>query len=77
MRDPKRIPHVLRMLEVYWETHPDLRLGQIILNATSRAEHPEPFYIEDEVLRDALKDMMVDELQETRREIERRGGREA
>ena len=35
MRDPKRIPKVLKAIERYWELHPDLRLGQIVSNAHS------------------------------------------
>lgn len=33
MRDPKRIPKILKQLGDIWLTYPDLRLGQLILNA--------------------------------------------
>lgn len=33
MRDPKRIPIILERLKIIWEKNPDLRLGQLILNA--------------------------------------------
>lgn len=33
MRDPDRIPVILGQLEQLWERYPDLRLGQLILNA--------------------------------------------
>ena len=32
MRDPERIKKILGLLQLYWEDHPDLRLGQIISN---------------------------------------------
>ena len=34
MRDPKRIPRILNLLEEYWSRYPDLRLGQIVGNFT-------------------------------------------
>ncbi len=33
MRDPERIPTIISKLEEYWLQNPDLRLGQLILNA--------------------------------------------
>jgi hypothetical protein len=36
MRDPARIPKVLAALQAYWDKHPDLRLGQIIVNLSPR-----------------------------------------
>jgi hypothetical protein len=32
MRDPARIPQVLKAIDIYWSMHPDLRLGQILYN---------------------------------------------
>lgn len=32
MRDPKRIPKVLKELGKIWKKYPDLRLGQLLLN---------------------------------------------
>jgi hypothetical protein len=32
MRDPARIPKILARLQVVWEDHPDMRLGQLIEN---------------------------------------------
>lgn len=32
MRDPNRIPEVLKALSAYWYQHPDLRLGQLLGN---------------------------------------------
>ena len=47
MRDPNRIDEVLETLSAYWKKHPDLRLGQIIVNVTGKSD---PFYVEDETL---------------------------
>jgi len=33
VRDPSRIDEVLRLVEEIWRLSPDLRLGQLILNA--------------------------------------------
>ena len=32
-RDPDRIPVILNQIEMLWERYPDLRLGQLIMNA--------------------------------------------
>ena len=63
MRDPNRIPEVLAALGEYWQKHPDLRLGQIVSNATywgddSGAFHLDPFYLEDDRLLAALKEAL-------------------
>lgn len=54
MRDPNRISPILDRIARVWESHPDLRLGQIITGVTSyRASAPQGkdlFYIEDEEL---------------------------
>jgi hypothetical protein len=44
MRDPERISEVLRKLEMFWRSYPDLRLGQLICNLTSTQR--EGFYID-------------------------------
>lgn len=54
MRDPERIPEMLRVLAAIWYTYPDLRLGQLIVNACP-AGQDDPFYVEDDVLLDGLK----------------------
>lgn len=48
MRDPQRIPEVLAKLGLYWQKHPDLRLGQILGNFDI------DYSTEDEVLVEAL-----------------------
>ena len=50
MRDVKRIPKILKRLEKIWKAHPDLRLGQLIINVTRQPSLPLPYDIEDEAL---------------------------
>ncbi len=50
MRDPARIPFILDHLRKVWEAHPDLRLGQLVVNAATVRPQLDPFYIEDEEL---------------------------
>jgi hypothetical protein len=52
MRSKKRIPIILKEIEKIWREHPDLRLGQLLLNYM---EEPFLYYIEDEDLVDILK----------------------
>ena len=48
MRDPRRIDEVLLAIGEIWEKDPDLRLGQLIINAVRPAKPcPEVFSIED------------------------------
>lgn len=50
-RDEERIPTVLEELEEFWEENPDLRLAQIISNASQERGHGDDvFYMEDEEL---------------------------
>jgi uncharacterized protein YihD (DUF1040 family) len=42
-RDPKRIDIVLGKLGEYWKAHPDMRLGQILVNMTTG----DLFHVED------------------------------
>lgn len=61
-RNPNRISGVLDAVRVAWEQCPDLRLGQLLENAASYAGHSDAFYVEDEELTEALRDMeMPDE----------------
>jgi hypothetical protein len=53
MRDPKRIPKVLKEIEKIWKKHPDLRLGQLIGN---HIEGLLVYYVEDENLIQILKE---------------------
>ena len=51
MRDPQRIPAILKILERVWGNEPDLRLGQLIVTAANFSGRqvvcPEIFYLED------------------------------
>ncbi len=50
-RDPARIDQVLAALRKVWAEFPDLRLGQLLVNAVGPAEPcPEVFSVEDTVL---------------------------
>jgi uncharacterized protein YihD (DUF1040 family) len=58
MRDPRRIDDVLAALKQVWAQQPDLRLGQLIVNAINpRQPCPEIFYAEDDVLLQGLHDL--------------------
>jgi len=64
MRDPRRIETLLDALREVWTRNPDLRLGQLLVNAI-RPEQPCPeiFYAEDDVTLTALlrmRDTAVD-----------------
>lgn len=48
MRDPNRIPVILKAIKKVWTRNPDLRLGQLIVNAVDTEDNV--FYIEDENL---------------------------
>ena len=52
-RDPARIDVILNALREYWSENPDLRLGQILENISSRSSRP-TFYLEDDILLDQL-----------------------
>jgi len=53
MRNPERIPKILKLIEKIWYAYPDLRLTQIIMNVLSMNE--DPYYVEDDKLEEALK----------------------
>ena len=56
MRNPNRIPEILKELEKIWIANPDFRLGQIITVATRpSSHHPETFNIEDDRILIGLK----------------------
>ncbi len=59
MRDPTRIDQILKLLREVWTQAPDLRLGQIIVNAVRPREPcPEVFSVEDTVLARRLGRML-------------------
>ena len=54
MRDPKRIDVILQEISTIWHKYPDMRLGQLIGNVL---EGPSLYYVEDDSLVKALKDV--------------------
>jgi len=59
MRDPKRIEETLSVLRKIWYSNPDLRLGQIIVNAETYAPGlVDLFYMEDDLLLSGLKTLL-------------------
>lgn len=57
MRNPARIDEILSALRATWEESPDLRLGQLIVNAVRPTTPcPEVFHAQDEDLLRRLTD---------------------
>jgi len=54
MRDPKRIPIILKEIERMWQKYPQLRLGQLIKSVEVNPTI-DVFYIEDRELIELLK----------------------
>jgi uncharacterized protein YihD (DUF1040 family) len=60
MRDPARIDIVLEALRTAWRQEPDLRLGQLLINAVRPPSPcPELFYAEDDKLIEGLARYMA------------------
>lgn len=55
VRDPKRIERILTKLRRAWHMHPDLRLGQLIVNVTGKSD---PFYVEDDKTEQLLSEWL-------------------
>ena len=56
MRNPDRIPEILKELEEFWKQVPDWRLGQVISNFSYELMgNNDPFYMEDKDLLKVLK----------------------
>ena len=53
MRDPARIDRMLELVRKVWYDAPDLRLTQLIMNELRM--NSDPYYVEDQILEDALK----------------------
>lgn len=61
MRDPQRIKVMLDLIRSVWESYPDLRLGQLIMNTRppnldTIDSFEDMFYVEDDVLLERLKE---------------------
>ena len=62
MRNPERISRILQKLQIYWEKNPDLRLGQIVVNAKSAKRCMiDVFYMEDEAFEEGLEELTKSE----------------
>ena len=62
MRDPKRIPEFLAVVQKCWEKVPDWRFGQLIENLKRYIGSVDVFYIEDDKLIQHIKEFFqVDE----------------
>lgn len=59
MRDLKRIALTLELIRQIWEKYPDWRLGQLLTNVFSPFENT-PWFIEDDILIEALKNFLRD-----------------
>jgi len=58
MRDPERIDPVLAAVREIWMEYPDLRLGQLLVNAVRPAEPcPELYSVEDSALVRKLQEL--------------------
>jgi uncharacterized protein YihD (DUF1040 family) len=62
MRDPERIDRVLTTLKTIWKRNPDMRLGQLVVNAAKAASYEDIsqsrlFYIEDEQILKGLANL--------------------
>ena len=55
MRDPNRIPIMLEELKILWETHPDWRLGQLIVNISRAEGFEDPFFVQDDRLLEIIR----------------------
>ena len=56
MRNPERIPEILKELEKFWKQVPDWRLGQVISNLNYEIlGNNDPFYLEDKYLLQIIK----------------------
>lgn len=56
MRNPERIPKIIKELEEFWKQNPDWRLGQVISNLNYEIMGDnDPFFIEDNELLELLK----------------------
>lgn len=54
MRDPNRIDKTLEEIGKIWKEYPDLRLGQLLLNAV---RDPALYYLEDKEIIKELKNL--------------------
>ena len=46
---------MLDELKTLWETHPDWRLGQLIVNLSRASDIEDPFFVQDDRLLNTIK----------------------
>ena len=62
MRNTKRIPVILEMLEEVWLKQPDTRFGQLVNNLmNSRFTNRDMFYVEDSEFQEALVGLLEED----------------
>lgn len=59
MRNPERIDKILEIIGKIWKQNPDLRLGQMIMNAFNIRDGNGCYYIEDDNFIQKLIDKVV------------------
>lgn len=61
MRDPDRITEMVIFLKTVWEQSPDMRLGQLVMNAAAYGNRMsnDIFYVEDDVVLAGLRQMLA------------------
>lgn len=57
MRDPNRIPRMLKLIEQIWSQSPDIRLFQMLVGAIPNTHEHNYYWLEDDVLEQRLKEM--------------------
>lgn len=57
MRPPERIDVFIKVLKRVWKKHPDIRLGQLIVDSMKTSEDPDLFYIEDWQLQERIENL--------------------
>ena len=55
MRDPKRIRTIIPLIENYWQSNPDLRFGQMLINLGIAPNELMLWNLDDDDLESGLK----------------------
>jgi hypothetical protein len=55
MRDKKRIPKILSLIEEIWQNYPDQRFGQLLINIGIAKDDFRCWNLEDDILEEYLK----------------------
>lgn len=60
MRNPNRIHEICELLEKVWNYVPDWRLGQLVVNLARHANSYDPFFLEDDKMKQALEEYLAE-----------------